>query len=181
MSNRLSIPATSSAKRQITQENIPMKLTWYGHSAFRVESGRRQDPDRSVPVGQPVMGQGLGGAGRRRHACAAHPRPQRPRRRCARHPEEDRRHAGRQFRDLHVPGRAGRRLAARSIPGNLGGTVDCGGFTTTFVQALHSSSFGGEGRAAIPISAIRPAWSCISPTTRRSITWATPTSSPTWR
>ena len=30
-------------------------------------------------------------------------------------------------------------------PGNTGGTVDCGGFTTTLVQALHSSSFGGEG------------------------------------
>ena len=30
-------------------------------------------------------------------------------------------------------------------PGNTGGTVDCGEFTTTFVQALHSSSFGGEG------------------------------------
>ena len=30
-------------------------------------------------------------------------------------------------------------------PGNTGGTVDCGSFTTTFVQALHSSSFGGEG------------------------------------
>ena len=30
-------------------------------------------------------------------------------------------------------------------PGNIGGTVDCGAFTTTFVQALHSSSFGEEG------------------------------------
>ncbi|MBN9269881.1 MAG: metal-dependent hydrolase, partial [Mesorhizobium sp.] len=30
-------------------------------------------------------------------------------------------------------------------PGNIGGTVDCGGFTTTFVQALHSSSFAGDG------------------------------------
>ena len=29
-------------------------------------------------------------------------------------------------------------------PGNTGGTVDCGGFTTTFVQALHSSSFDGD-------------------------------------
>jgi len=29
-------------------------------------------------------------------------------------------------------------------PGNHGGTVDCGGFTTTFVNALHSSSFGRE-------------------------------------
>ncbi len=30
-------------------------------------------------------------------------------------------------------------------PGGIGGTVDCGSFTTTFVQALHSSSAGGEG------------------------------------
>lgn len=31
-------------------------------------------------------------------------------------------------------------------PGNHGGTVDCGGFTTTFVNALHSSSFNhGDG------------------------------------
>jgi L-ascorbate metabolism protein UlaG (beta-lactamase superfamily) len=30
-------------------------------------------------------------------------------------------------------------------PGNHGGTVDCGGFTTTFVNAVHSSSLGVEG------------------------------------
>jgi L-ascorbate metabolism protein UlaG (beta-lactamase superfamily) len=30
-------------------------------------------------------------------------------------------------------------------PGNIGGTVDCGSFTTTFVQALHSSSSQGQG------------------------------------
>ncbi len=35
--------------------------------------------------------------------------------------------------------------ASRINPGNHGGTVDCGGFTTTFVQALHSSSSSGEG------------------------------------
>ena len=34
----------------------------------------------------------------------------------------------------------------RINPGNTGGTVDCGSFTTTFVQALHSSSFNnGDG------------------------------------
>ena len=33
----------------------------------------------------------------------------------------------------------------RINPGNIGGTVDCGGFTTTFVQALHSSSIEAEG------------------------------------
>ncbi|MCV3240464.1 metal-dependent hydrolase [Mesorhizobium sp. ZC-5] len=30
---------------------------------------------------------------------------------------------------------------AKINQGNTGGTVDCGGFTTTFVQALHSSSY----------------------------------------
>jgi hypothetical protein len=30
---------TFPAKRQITKETIPMKLTWHGHSAFRIEAG----------------------------------------------------------------------------------------------------------------------------------------------
>ena len=34
-----SIPATSPATRQVTEETIPMKLTWYGHSAFRIGAG----------------------------------------------------------------------------------------------------------------------------------------------
>jgi L-ascorbate metabolism protein UlaG (beta-lactamase superfamily) len=34
-----------------------MKLTWHGHSAFRIEAGRGQDFDRSVSVRQPVQGQ----------------------------------------------------------------------------------------------------------------------------
>ncbi len=36
-------------KRQMTVETISMKLTWYGHSAFRIEGGA-EDPDRSVSV-----------------------------------------------------------------------------------------------------------------------------------
>src|SRR6185437_967682 len=44
------------AKRQMTEETISMKLTWYGHSAFRIERGA-EDPDRSVSVRQPVLGQ----------------------------------------------------------------------------------------------------------------------------
>jgi L-ascorbate metabolism protein UlaG (beta-lactamase superfamily) len=41
----------------------------------------------------------------------------------------------------------GRGVSGEKInPGNTGGTVDCGAFTTTFVQALHSSSFNvGDG------------------------------------
>jgi beta-lactamase family protein len=30
---------TFPAKRQRTEETISMKLTWYGHSAFRIEAG----------------------------------------------------------------------------------------------------------------------------------------------
>ena len=50
-----------------------MKLTWYGHSAFRVESGGRKNPDRPVPHRQSAVGQRLGGAGRGHHPCAARP------------------------------------------------------------------------------------------------------------
>jgi hypothetical protein len=32
-------PATFPAMRQMTEETIPMKLTWCGHSAFRIEAG----------------------------------------------------------------------------------------------------------------------------------------------
>src|ERR671919_931931 len=57
MSNGLSIPATSPAKRQMTEETIPMKLTWYGHSAFRIEAGAAKiliDPFLSGNLGQGV-------------------------------------------------------------------------------------------------------------------------------
>jgi len=35
----LSIPAAFPAKRQMIEGTISMKLTWYGHSAFRIEGG----------------------------------------------------------------------------------------------------------------------------------------------
>ena len=41
-------------------------------------------------------------------------------------------------------------------PGNTGGTVDCGGFTVSFVNALHSSRHDARRRAR-SISAIRSA------------------------
>ena len=34
-----SSPSNPAAKRQMTEETISMKLTWYGHSAFRIEAG----------------------------------------------------------------------------------------------------------------------------------------------
>ena len=36
---RRSFTKANEAQRQITKETIPMKLTWYGHSAFRIEAG----------------------------------------------------------------------------------------------------------------------------------------------
>src|SRR5204863_819948 len=35
----LAILADETAKRQSTKETIPMKLTWLGHSTFRIEAG----------------------------------------------------------------------------------------------------------------------------------------------
>ena len=55
-----------------------MKITWYGHSAFRVESGAAKiliDPFLS---GNPSWGKGWEGPGRGRHPRAADARPQRP-------------------------------------------------------------------------------------------------------
>ncbi len=64
-------------------------------------------------------------------------------------------------------------------PGNTGGTVDCGGFTTTFVQAQHSSSFGGDNGSNTYLG--NPLGLVLHfPRRRRSTTWATPTSSRTW-
>ena len=47
---------------------------------------------------------------------------------------------------VYLDNQVGQGVSDKKInPGNIGGTVDCGPFTTTFVQALHSSSFGGHG------------------------------------
>ncbi len=65
-------------------------------------------------------------------------------------------------------------------PGNTGGTVDCGGFTTTFVQALHSSSFGTSGGNNVYLG--NPLGLVLHfPEEKTLYQWATPTSSPTWR
>ena len=58
-----------------------MKLTWFGHSAFRVEFGECARPDRPVPDRQSVLQGRSEGGGGGRDACARHARPQRPLRR----------------------------------------------------------------------------------------------------
>lgn len=121
-----------------------MKLTWYGHSAFAVETGGNRiliDPFLS---GNPSWGKGweevVEGV---THVLLTHGHND---------------HVGDAVDILKNSGAmlvanfeicmflVGKGVdQARINPGNHGGTVDCGGFTTTFVPAWHSSSFGGEG------------------------------------
>lgn len=116
-----------------------MRLTWYGHSAFRVET-----KDATILIDpflqNPLWGKGWEGPAQGvTHVLLTHGHND---------------HIG---DAVDILKQTGAQLVAnfeicmylvgqgvsgdRINPGNTGGTVDCGGFTTTFVQALHSSSF----------------------------------------
>ena len=123
-----------------------MKITWYGHSAFRVESGDAKiliDPFLS---GNPSWGKGWEGPAEGiTHVLLTHG------------------HNDHTLDAAAILKKTGAMLVSnfeicmflvgqgvdqgKINPAIIGGTVDCGGFTTTFVQALHSSSFSGEGGA----------------------------------
>lgn len=125
-----------------------MKITWYGHSAFRVEAGGATILIDPFLNGNPFFDGSVD------EACngVSHV--------LLTHGHND--HVG---DALEILGKTGAMLVAnfeicmylvgqgvddgKINPGNHGGTVECGGFTTTFVNALHSSSFGGEGGANI--------------------------------
>ncbi|BCH32680.1 UPF0173 metal-dependent hydrolase [Mesorhizobium sp. L-8-10] len=120
-----------------------MKITWYGHSAFRVEAGGAKILIDPFLTGNPSWGKGWEEAAEGvTHVLLTHGHND---------------HVGDAVPILQKSGAmlvanfeicmflVGKGVSDKKInPGNHGGTVDCGGFTTTFVQALHSSSFGGE-------------------------------------
>lgn len=123
-----------------------MKLTWYGHSTFRVETAGARiliDPFLS---GNPSWGKGWEGPAEGvTHVLLTHGHND---------------HVGDAAAILKKTGAmlvanfeicrylVGQGVSEDKInPGNHGGTVDCGGFTTTFVNALHSSSMPGDGGA----------------------------------
>lgn len=119
-----------------------MKITWYGHSAFRIETGNARiliDPFLS---GNPTWNGGWEGPAEGvTHVLLTHG------------------HGDHVGDSLDILKKTGAMLVANAEictyfsgkgiekvnPGNHGGTVDCGGFTTTFVNALHSSSLTQEG------------------------------------
>ena len=68
---------------------------------------------------------------------------------------------------------------AKIWPMNIGGTATVGEIEATLVRAHHSSSYAAP-TAASSMAAKRAASSCAS-ASGRSITWATPRPSPTWR
>jgi len=121
-----------------------MHITWYGHSAFRIDTGRARilvDPFLS---GNPSWKKGWEGPAEGvTHVLLTHGHND---------------HVGDALAILKATkaqlvanfeicmwlvgeGAPGDRIN----PGNVGGTVDCGGFTTTFVRAEHSSSWGLDG------------------------------------
>lgn len=122
-----------------------MQLTWYGHSAFRIETGKATILIDPFLTGNPGWGKGWEDAAEGvTHVLLTHGHND---------------HVGDSVAILKKTGAmlvanfelcmylVGQGVSGDTInPGNTGGTVDCGGFTTTFVQALHSSSFNnGDG------------------------------------
>lgn len=120
-----------------------MKITWYGHSTFRVETGDAKIMIDPFLDGNPAWDKGWEGPGEGiTHLLLTHGHND---------------HVGNALDILKWTGAmlvsnfevcmylVGKGVDQSKInPGNTGGTVDCGGFTVTFTQAQHSSSFGGD-------------------------------------
>jgi len=121
-----------------------MKLTWHGHSAFTVETAGKKILFDPFITGNPGAKQSWRDvADGVTHVLLTHGHND---------------HIGDAVEILRQSGAmlvanfeicmflVGKGVDQNRInPGNYGGTVDCGDFTSTFVQAFHSSSFSGEG------------------------------------
>jgi L-ascorbate metabolism protein UlaG (beta-lactamase superfamily) len=125
-----------------------MKLTWYGHSAFRIEAGGAKILIDPFLEGNPSWGKGWEGPAQGiTHVLLTHGHND---------------HFGSTLDILRMTGAmfvgnaeisdyvAGNGIDHSKInPGNHGGTVDCGGFTVTFVNAVHSSGFTKADGSAV--------------------------------
>jgi L-ascorbate metabolism protein UlaG (beta-lactamase superfamily) len=125
-----------------------MKITWFGHSAFRVAFGDAVIMIDPFLTHNPTFeGDAMAAAAGCTHVLLTHG-------------HDD--HVGDAVEIVKATG--AQLVAAFEVcmslsafgvpennlnPGNHGGTVDCGGFTTSFVNALHSSSIS-SGHPAVP-------------------------------
>lgn len=120
-----------------------MKITWYGHAAFRVEAGDARILIDPFLTGNPSWGGGWEGpAEGLTHLLLTHGHND---------------HVGDTEAILKKTGAMlvanpeicdyfGGKGFEKVNPGNHGGTVDCGGFTVTFTDAKHSSALTkGDG------------------------------------
>ena len=123
-----------------------MKITWYGHSAFRVEAGGATILIDPFLTGTPVWDKGWEGPAEGvTHVLLTHGHNDHVGDTLAILKKTGAMLVGNFELCMYLVGQGAD--GSRINPGNAGGTVDCGGFTTTFVQALHSSSWGlDEGR-----------------------------------
>ena len=122
-----------------------MRLTWFGHSAFRVEFGKARIMIDPFLSGNPAFkGDAKEVAKGATHVLLTHGHND---------------HLGDAVsicKDNDAQAVAAAELGdwleeqgvERVNPGNHGGTVDCGGFTVSFVNALHSSSYHSKAGLA---------------------------------
>lgn len=121
-----------------------MQLTWYGHSAFRVEFGDTAlliDPFLS---GNPTWDGGWEGPAKGiSHVLLTHGHDDH----FGDTPAIAKATGAEVVGSFEVCNIAAAQGAEKVNPGNHGGTLDCGAFTVTFVNALHSSATTVNGTA----------------------------------
>ena len=128
------IGAGNSRQRQ---GDTNMKITWFGHSAFRIDIAGAVDPDRPVPHRQSHL-QGRP-ARRRRRAPPMSSSPMATTTMSATTVEICKATGATLVANFEIcMYLVGKGVRGTINPGNHGGTVDCGGFTVTFVHGLHS-------------------------------------------
>lgn len=119
-----------------------MKLTWFGHSAFRVEFADARILIDPFLTGNPSFKGDVKEAAKGcTHVLLTHGHGD--------HVGDAldilRTHGAQLVGSAEICGWFGGQGVEKTNPGNHGGTIDCGGFTVSFVNALHSSSMSGDG------------------------------------